>query len=675
MKKLFTLFALLVCFLSAKAVVVVDAEVNFKDFPDGPSTLSAWGGGDRLSFQGGYLHYHGEEPTANPWDVQFFPISSASLDVDYTYTIEFKIKGTGGPIFNMAFGGVDKYGVYTVPATDEWQVVKVEYQISNASANGGGVLFQCGEYVGDWDMEYMKIYHEEREQKPVEWANIIVNGDAEGEFGEVACVQTKVWNVDEVERAVISPAQIEAVDGNNAFVCHSKAVNPPLLWEEDGEQWGTQHSAGDPKPDNAWQNQMWITFPRPMVTGEQVKIKFRYRASKAVKVDTQSHRLPGDYLGGGPVGQLSFTTAWQTFEKTFSAEGDNDFQSIAFNLGSEIYDEDIDFYLDDVEVSLMVLEEGFFAAAINNNDELAEYDYEHAIKFEADNSLGIDAFVGIIGTPGDQSSWVNEAQIATVRGNDKAYQAATIKIEKMAVNDITAFVSYTTASKAKIKFPALGVWMIMVVPELKMISFAKLEGEEDKEPITITPNPTEVIVNATEKGEGNPWDNQFFIIGNRTLKVGEEVAVEFLYKADKTANIGSQSTKDAGEYLGGAWALFEANQEYQQFKETYTIKNEGQNSFTFNLSEFAEANTYYFKDIVFKLTDDTESLIDMEGTKNLFVKEGAGDTAHEFGTESGIEEIATAAKASNVIYNIAGQRVSNNYKGIVIKNGGKYLVK
>ena len=46
------------------------------------------------------------------------------------------------------------------------------------------------------------------------------------------------------------------------------------------------------------------------------------------------------------------------------------------------------------------------------------------------------------------------------------------------------------------------------------------------------------------------------------------------------------------------------------------------------------------------------------------------------GTENSIEEVTTpAVKTDGIIYNISGQIVDKNYKGLVIKNGKKYLVK
>ena len=72
-----------------------------------------------------------------------------------------------------------------------------------------------------------------------------------------------------------------------------------------------------------------------------------------------------------------------------------------------------------------------------------------------------------------------------------------------------------------------------------------------------------------------------------------------------------------------------------------------------------------------------ENLINAEGTANFFVKEGAGTNPHEFvpgGT--GIETVAAkTVKTSAVIYNIAGQRVNKNSKGLVVKDGKKVVLK
>jgi hypothetical protein len=97
---------------------------------------------------------------------------------------------------------------------------------------------------------------------------------------------------------------------------------------------------------------------------------------------------------------------------------------------------------------------------------------------------------------------------------------------------------------------------------------------------------------------------------------------------------------------------------------------------TFNMAVVKEANTYEIYDIVWKLEDGTESLIDETGSKNFNVKVAAGQF-EQLGAETAIKSVEAAKKAVPAVkFNLAGQRVSNDYKGIVVDNSGKkYLAK
>ena len=44
-------------------------------------------------------------------------------------------------------------------------------------------------------------------------------------------------------------------------------------------------------------------------------------------------------------------------------------------------------------------------------------------------------------------------------------------------------------------------------------------------------------------------------------------------------------------------------------------------------------------------------------------------------SEDGIQEVSASSASSEMLHNLSGQKVSANYKGIVIKNGRKILVK
>ena len=700
MKKLFTLLAFLAICLGANAKVFVDADVKFAEQTE--IKYYGWGRSDaaaaRLSLDDGCLHYHSEEATEVNWDVQFFPIGVESVDEGVTYTLKLKIKGTPAASIAAHFAGVDNYSA--ISFTEDWAEIEVPYECKKTDGTSNALLIQCGSFVGDFWIEYMTITHEGKEEKPVQWANILKNGDAaaawanpnaqvisnayDGEGAQDVCAYSKEFGVNDNNPHA-------AVIENGEFVCHSKIVDPVIVFDEDTELWGTSYKAGDPKPDNTWQNQFWINFPRPMKEGEQLKVTFRYKASEAARVTTQDHKAPGDYLGGGSYGTLSFTTDWQTYEKTFSAAAG--VQSIAFNLGEDKqYEKEIDFFFDDITLSTMVLDEGFFVASTNPELGIA-YDLDNAVQFE-----GADPeWTATVGTAGKKDTWVKEVMISTVRGNDKAFNAATLKVSgKVKNSDPDTWYAYSEAAKAKIELPAAGVWKITIATDTKEMSFVQIEGDEivEKVPVDIVANPSELVLEGVareplsseeEGGTGNTWDNQFFIVANRVLEAGEETVVEFDYVATTAAKTTTSIQGAPGEWKGGAIGDVEFTTEVQHFTKDFTIPNvEGAKSIAFDMAVIKEANNYTIKNVKWYLKDENnannqtyENLINATGTENFYVKIGAGTSPYQYGTDpSGIINVKEdAAKANGAIYNLAGQRVSKDYKGIVVKNGKKYITK
>lgn len=710
MKKLFTLFAFLACFLGANAVTIVDAEVDFSKYKD----ISEWGfpygwGGsqsarDRLSIQDGCLHFESAEATDPTWDCQFFPIGCSAED-GVTYTVHFKIKGDHAENISLLGFGQTPYGQF--PITTDWVEGTVTYE---SKGTDGNLLMQCGGYVGSFDIAYLKITHEGRDEKPVEWKNILTNGDAEGEFGEVACAQRKEFGIHseaEPDKEWIREAEIiddpDATSGQGkVFHTQSQIVNPVIM-NSDGTA---------PDASNTWQNQFWIVFPRPMLAGEGYKVSFKYKASEAIRVSTQTHRNPGNYLGGG-FGDVNFTTQWQTFEsKELTAANSGDLQSIAFQFGEdEAYLKSIDFYFDDIQVLTMDLKEGFFVAGLDTDAPDANwntYNFDNAIELIWDDEL--EAKVAVVGTKGDQDSWVNQVMVSTKYGNDKGFKSNTVKVTGRVQNDETVWLPYSAASKTPINLPAKGVWRIAVDENDEVMNFYKIEGEADKEPVAIAENQTVAVLNAverdftaseqpaddaagTEAGTGNPWDSQFWIVANRKLKAGEETVVEFDYVASiDDAKTGTQTQKENFQYLGNnAIGDVTFGTTEQHFKQDFTVKDDGMLSIVFNMATIKAACAYtiknvkwYLKDADLQSSEDVnewqtmENLINGEGTENFFLKEGVGYQIHQAGTDpvppTGIQNVtAKSAKTSTAIYNLAGQRVANDYKGIVVKDGKKFV--
>lgn len=709
MKKLFTLLALLTCFLGVKAVEVVDAEVDFSKYTDiSEFKFFGWGGSEsamaRLSIKDGCLHFHSEEATDPSWDCQFFPIGGVNAEIGMVYTLYYKVKGTVAQNVSLLGFGQTPYGQF--PITTEWVEGTCTYECTETNGN---LLMQCGDYVGDWDIAYLKITHEEKESRPVEWIEQLTNGDAEKSWEEMELADVKfddmennfkicAWskqkgtNVnmhdDGNEGSDPFPATIEELpEGGHAFVVHAAVAD----------------TEGDAA---AWDNQFWIQSPKGWKESTQIKLHFRYKASQNVKTNTQIHKQkPSDYLWYQAVGDVNFTTEWQDFDQTFTFTKDMaNGWSIAFNLNPEVKDA-VDFYFDDLSWQIMKLDEGFFVASSNTATGI-EYDYDNAIQFEADPEDPENSVIATVGTAGNKDTWVSEVMISTIRGHAPSFRGATLKCIPAA----DEWVNYEEASNAKLKLPAAGVWIITINTKYKQMYFEQVEGDVVKEPLNPEDciNETEVIVNAVERNmsiaeakeaglladpenptdeekelyNGQPWDNQFFLIGNRPLEVGEDVYLKFEYMAETPAQVGTQNSQGAGGYLHytGIGKNLDFTSEWQTFEGTITIPSDtkgNQDSWTFNLANMRGANKYHFKNFIFMTADKTENLL-KEGTESLWVKEGASTTAYEFGTNpsDGIESVVNDSKnGSNAIYNLAGQRVTKDYKGIVIKNGSKYIVK
>ena len=725
MKKLLTLFALMACFLGVKADEVVDVEIDYTTV-----TSDSWNGGWRSDdaatrvsvVPGEGICFHSEEATANFYDVQFQLPGVPSLDSDASYTITIKIKGNVEQSIRGYFSGSDKPG--DIPVTKDEQTLTFTGCQDNPSAqyfaSSGSVLIQCGDYVGDWTISYIKISHEERgNQRPVTWQEWLTNdgkaiipnvatesiwmGNAETPWPDWALETTDGinanWRTDRAPeicawsltmgrnfddqagdistdspRARPYPTDIEPEEGNESNHVFAVHVDQIDIIDTDASV--------------DWSNQFWIECTQGWKDGQSVRIKFKYKAQHACKAGTQWHQKnPSIYNNWNAAGDVEFTTEWKEFDKTLTVHTENDPYAwgLAFNLCSDATNgrEPNVFYFDDLSWETMVLDEGFFVASSNTANGI-EYDLDNAIEFQPGDEDGV--LVATVGTPGKKDTWVNEIMISTVRGHDASFKSATLKPSGNYIGEDN-WGDYQEGSNAKIKLPAAGVWTINLAIEDRQINIIQVEGDEYeiKEPIEINPNPSVLVVNALERqptsseeegGEGQPWDNQFWVVANRIVDAGEETVVEFDYVATKEAKSSTQSHANPGEYRGGAIGDINFTTEEQHFSKDFVIPandNADIKSIAFNLAEIKDACEYTFKNFIWRLKDSTESLIDQTGAKNFCWKVVGGEITY-FETD-GISTIVANKKSSAATYNLAGQRVAKTYKGIVVKDGKKYIAK
>ena len=708
MKKLFTLFAFLACFLGAKAEWVEDYKVDYSNYSGFPlyvmGFVPEWVDGVMTDMGGNFEYaaldntegkvsdvtvktndgteYYKIEKEEGTWH-QYFIADGIPTELDGAYTVKAMVKASEAcsvPVqFQWGWGEGQRVSS-TLDIGTEW--AEVEMDFSGIGGTACDLIAQPNTAaVIEW--KYVIVGHNAKPQKPITWLEQLENGtadktweelgladvkydDMENNFKVCAWAKQKGTNVNETGGSDPFPATIENIDGNNVFVVHGAVAD----------------TEGDA---SGWDNQFWIQSQQPWKEGTQVKISFRYKASKACKTNTQMHhQKPSDYQIWYAIGDVEFTTEWQNFEKiiTINSEQANAW-SVVFNL-NPYEKEAVDFYFDDLSWQIMKLDEGYFVAGANAAEGL-DYDLDNAIEFVEEDGL-------LVATVGEKGAYVSQVMISTIRGNDAAFKGATLKPKGTIVNDPTKWLDYEPASLAKLNLPGAGIWKIYLDTYYNSMAFEMLEGT------VINPNPTVVVVKGQERdwlgtdkdgnpieeqvGEGQPWDNQFFIIANRPLSAGEVTVVEFDYVSTVDAKTTTQCHNGPGEYMH--WSCigdvnFKTEEQHFSYKLTVPSEADGMKSIAFNMAEIKGACDYTIKNIVWKLEDGTESLIDQTGTKNFYVKEGAGTAPHEFGTDpenpgTGINNVVNGNAASGNIYNLNGQRVTNNFKGIVVKNGKKFVV-
>ncbi|MDY4498376.1 MAG: hypothetical protein SPE04_02240 [Prevotella sp.] len=714
MKKLFTLFAFLACFLGAKAEWVEDYKVDYSNYSGFPfyvmGFVPEWVDGVMTDMGGNFEYaaldntegkvsdvtvktnngteYYKIEKTEGTWH-QYFIADGIPTELDGAYTVKAMVKASEActvPV-NFQWGwGEGQRVSSSLNVGTEW--AEVEMDVSGIGGTSCALIAQPNTAaIIEW--KYVIVGHNAKPQKPITWLEQLENGTADKTWEELGLADVKyddmennykicAWakqkgtNVnEETGGSDPFPATIENIDGNNVFVVHGAVAD----------------TEGDAA---AWDNQFWIQSQQPWKEGTQLKISFRYKASKACKTNTQMHnQKPSDYKIWYAIGDVNFTTEWQNFEKVFTIDASQaNTWSIAFNLNPDVK-EAVDFYFDDLSWQIMKLDEGYFVAGANAAEGL-DYDLDNAIEFVEEDGL-------LVATVGEKGAYVSQVMISTIRGNDAAFKGATLKPTGTIVNDPETWLGYAPASLAKLNLPGAGIWKIYLDTYYKSMAFEMLEGNI-VEPIEINPNPTEVVVKGQERdwlgtdndgkpieeqvGEGQPWDNQFFIIANRALSAGEVTVVEFDYVSTVDAKTTTQCHNEPGGYMH--WncigdVKFTTEEQHFSYKLTVPSEADGMKSIAFNMAEIKGACDYTIKNIVWKLEDGTESLIDQTGTKNFYVKEGAGTAPYQFGTdpdnpETGITNVVDGNSVSGKTFNLAGQAVSKNFKGIVVKNGKKLVV-
>ena len=253
-----------------------------------------------------------------------------------TYTVKFENNGNWAEVYAYAWTtvGEGEQAVTTkflgdwpgtlINATEEGYVVTIEAEEAPAF-----IIFNNGVDIQTADLAFEdgKTYsysvsvpegeEDAVKEAPEGWTLAITNGNLAGD--DVTSFVSKVYPSSDV-----LPATIVAGAGKNG----SRGIVVKTADETGNE--GAQ----------AWDSQFWIKLNEALPAGTIVHVEFDYKASQAAKVSTQSHGVPGNYAHWAALGDINFTTEWNSFSKDFEvtsdmASKDGGLLSIAFNLAEE----------------------------------------------------------------------------------------------------------------------------------------------------------------------------------------------------------------------------------------------------------------------------------------------------------------------------------------------------
>lgn len=298
---------------------------------------------------------------------------------------------------------------------------------------------------------------------------------------------------------------------------------------------------------NSWDWQLEYTLPTPLTQGVEYTLKMRAKASSAFTVDFW--RTNGASTNYGP--NIAFGESWGDVSVTFTPTMDATKLQFCFGaFGGDLYFDDMVLTASGSDVNLIV--NGAF------DDE-------------------------------DLSGW-----------GKPSWHSYTFGIEPVAAGPATWWTNLVTNSD---------------VESDDVSSFFATEVTVGPDPATIGAAGTgadgvgRAIVVHSGDNPVNTWDTQFFVKAPQQLEAGQAYRFSMKVKADKPATISSQSHNDPGGYV--YWSMIgnpAVTTEWQEYTSSGVISadqagSSGMNTIAFNLAELAEANTYYFDDIVWEIEE------------------------------------------------------------------------
>ena len=262
--------------------------------------FTGWVGGPVTPVvQDGKLVVTNTEAQTNFYDIQYHVADGIPTTVGARHKVTLRIKGSTPGEFTLVFGNWGNTANTTIEVTEEWEEVTKEF---NGLVDNSFVMLQSGHYVGTYEIEWVKVTHEEALAVKLPryiYENDFSDGQPLGGWGD--------------------DATREVVDGELVMF--------------------------NPTARDFWIVQTAIDFPDPFINGETYFLSFKIKGSAEGTI-RPGFQDPSDYSSGGDFSSVTFNTEWKevTVQTTVTKETASRFLFSHGDFAGTIYIDDLKLY-------------------------------------------------------------------------------------------------------------------------------------------------------------------------------------------------------------------------------------------------------------------------------------------------------------------------------------------
>ena len=661
------------------------------------------------------------------WDTQFWIVFDEPLYEGDVINVSFDYKATTAvSVGPQAHGQPGDYHDWTVFGwgkdanfDTEWKTYEGTCTVGAGMANngnGGGFLsiaFNLSTLSKKTDQSdgievtyyFDNIYVTKMIPKEIQWTgNMIPNGDCEAD-ADFGFIKTDFWR-DEHEGNVFSFVGREPGMPENPCIENGVGV--------DGTRGVAVHSVADAV--NEYDTQFFITSTHKFQEGEHVIIKFDYKSDDETNVTVQWHAVPGYYIDWQVPGEngngINFTSQWQHYEKEIvissAASGGGTCQTLAFNLNENktlattFYFDNIEMYIDrdfasDEDWNLI---EKVIAGppapqatwTVAGNFLANQWNPEDATN---DMTLGEDGSYTLVVKDVTLEKGANyEFKVVKDHAWDEAYPSENFvfNVDETAIYTVT--ITFNAETQA-INVTTEKTGDVTVIPEATWTVAGNFLGsswnpEDASNDMTLEGDLYTLVKTDVTLEKGTSYEFKVvkdhawtvaYPSNNYTFTVDETgiYTVTVTFNAEtQEINVTTVKTGEAGPVehtysvmgtLGGdSWTVDNDMTKGEDGIYTITFEDVAAGNYEFKVRVDHDWSVSY-PGSNYQLT------VDQDGSKVVITfNEETKEVNATVTAPTGIANIKAEA-AQGKLYNVAGQKVSANYKGIVIVNGKKVLMK